>query len=596
MSETPSPSPAPDRLAVPLAFALGAFAFAATLAFHNLADGDLWHLLAQGASVWRGGGVFHSDVFAYTPTLPRWIDHEWGAGAIFYGGIAAFGPASLMVWKIAAAFAAVGLAAVAARRAGASAEAVALVAPLAAWAILPGYIPVVRAHSFTYPLFAATLLILEEARRGNRRILLAIPPMFVFWANVHGGFVAGFGTLAVYSAHAAWESARSALASTRSSGEPTRSAGEPTQGALASTSSALVPTNSALVPTGSALAATESGRISLTSLHLRWILAVGVLAGLGTLLNPYGWRYWSYIVPAILHARADIEEFRPLPFWRADSFVGFRAAFGATALLVLADGARRFATIRRRVSPPALAMLAIAAYLAWSSRRHAPFFGVAALTVAPALLAAPLARLRRTAAMRRPARLRLAVLGLYAGLFAHAALNRLPEARLSPLAPDGFYPVRVADALESARARGNLATPFRWGAYLAWRLYPEIRVSHDGRYETAYPEATHRMNHDFFFRTGPDPDRLLREAPPDFVAMDLSGDRLGAAAGRERLRPEHLAAHGYETVWLDPGYTALAARRELAPALREAVANLPPTTIEPLNAGIAADWPFGAGR
>src|SRR5438128_2407585 len=62
--------------------ALGLFFFAALLGTYHIADGDLWAKLALGASVWLRGEVPHHDVFAFTPILPEYIDHEWGSGVI----------------------------------------------------------------------------------------------------------------------------------------------------------------------------------------------------------------------------------------------------------------------------------------------------------------------------------------------------------------------------------------------------------------------------------------------------------------------------------------------------------------------------------
>ncbi len=105
-----------DKERVTATLIVGVFAFAVVLAYHHVVDGDLWARLAVGAQAWRTGGLMRHDVFAFTPTLPEWIDHEWGAGMIFFGLLNAFGPASLMLLKIVTACAAVLLCLFAARR------------------------------------------------------------------------------------------------------------------------------------------------------------------------------------------------------------------------------------------------------------------------------------------------------------------------------------------------------------------------------------------------------------------------------------------------------------------------------------------------
>ena len=77
----------------------------------------------------------------------------------------------------------------------------------------------------------------------------------------------------------------------------------------------------------------------------------------------------------------------------------------------------------------------------------------------------------RRAVLRRqpPRRLRaklnftLAAGVVYVGLAFYAALEILPRASMQPLAPVGEDPVREADILSRAVAKGNLATPFALG-------------------------------------------------------------------------------------------------------------------------------------
>ena len=95
---------------------LGVFTFGVVLLFHNLADGDLWAKLALGAAVWNQGHLPTADVFAFTPVLPVYVDHEWGSGLIFFTVLKWFGPSGLMWLKVLLAFTALGCAfAIAAR-------------------------------------------------------------------------------------------------------------------------------------------------------------------------------------------------------------------------------------------------------------------------------------------------------------------------------------------------------------------------------------------------------------------------------------------------------------------------------------------------
>ena len=498
---------------------LGVFTFAVVLLFHNLADGDLWAKLALGSSVWTQGKLPSTDVFAFTPVLPVYVDHEWGSGLIFFTALKWFGPSGLMWLKVFLAFSALGCAfAIGARAKVSWAVLLALALPCA-FCVLPGYVPVIRSHAFTYALFGLTLLLLELIRDGRRWPAFALVPVMVLWVNVHGGFVAGLGTIGVYAAVSVIERKGMAV----------------------------------LLPAFAACA-------------------------LATLVNPYGYKYWGYVLPAVFHKRPDIAEWQPMPWWGADSFLGFRILFVLTIVALIVG---RRTTIR---SWAGLGMVFITVCLALKSRRHAPFFGVAVLAFAGPYFASAFAAVARAARMKwwpgfGPAR---AVFALHL-LVALVVMNSLLSgASFHPLAPVGQFPVREADILARAGLSGNLAVPFHWGSYASWRLYPKIKVSMDGRYEAAYPESSYEMNRDFFAKRGTDWDRLLQRHEVDFIMLELSSPG---------LRPEDLTGRDFVTVWAQPGVSALLVRPRHASALQKIVAELPAETIEPLDPSIPAVWP-----
>jgi hypothetical protein len=486
---------------------LGLFAFGVILAFHNITEGDLWAQLAIGESVWEHGHLMRHDVFAFTPTLPDWIAHEWGAGVVFYAVDKIFGPSGLMVLKMVLAFGALAFAYVTGRRQGCETNILLLLAVPCAACLLPGYIPVLRSHAFTFFFFAATLFCLEELCGGRRWPVVALPLIILFWANLHGGFVAGLAMVAVYAGMAV-------------------------------------------------IGRKDAG------------LFIGVAAACAavTFVNPYGVKYWEYLIPALRHPRTMIPEWRPLPLVAADEFWGFRISFVLTVMVILLAWKK---VAQKNIH--GLIVLALAAYMGWHVRRHGPFFGVAALAFAGPYYAAlaPKTNLHWLAGVA------------YAGLAFYAAIVDLPKASMQPLAPVGEFPVRETDILSRAGAKGNLASPFAWGSYLSWRLYPNIKVSMDGRYETTYPESSFLMNANFLDHTG-DWWELCRSYKVDYVILNLTWDR---------LRPEDLIARGYVLIWKQDDVSALLCRSEHAPALLEAMRNLPPSTIDPLDLKTRATAP-----
>jgi hypothetical protein len=486
---------------------LGSFAFACILAFHNIAEGDLWAKLAIGASIWEQGHLLSRDVFAFTPTLPHYVDHEWGTGFLLYTLLKFPGPPALMLLKMALALGALGFAFAAGWRQRCDPNVLFLLAIPASACLLPGYIPVLRSHTFTYFFYAWTIFGLEELRLGARWPAAVLPLLVLLWANLHGGFVVGLGVIWFYAVAAIAQRQRASV----------------------------------------------------------FVLTAAASSVL-TLVNPYGLRFWQYLIPALLNPRARIEEWQPLPIWVWDDFLGFRVLFVLT-VLAIGLGWKNVATKNVR----GLVVLGVTALMTWRSRRHGPFFAVSALAFAGPYYAGTAAR------WRGQIRLKLnplwCVFVLYAGLALFAAWRFLPGASLQVLAPVGEVPVREADILSRSGATGNLATPFAWGSYLAWRLYPQIKISMDGRYEATYPESTFLMNSAFFDHQG-NWRELIRTEKVNFVILDLA---------REALRPEDLAAEGYVLIWQQENLSALMCDRSHAALLAQTVRDLPPYTINPLD-------------
>ena len=435
------------------------------------------------------------DPFAFTPTLPEWIDHEWGAGVVFFALLNWFGPVSLMVLKVAVAVGASAACIAAARVNRAEWPSLLMLLIPCALTVLPGYVPVVRSHVFTYGCFAVVLWWLELMRGGRRWPSVAIVALMLVWANLHGGFIVGLIAIAVYAAG--------------------------------------LRTRTALVTLLAALAV--------------------------TCMNPYGFAYWSFLVPAWLHPRADIAEWGRMPVWGFDPYFGFRLAFVAVLVVVVLGWKHR--------TWIGIILLGLTAAAGWLHRRHAPFFGLAALVyVGPYL---------------DWSRLRMEVVAVvYVVIAGVVTWHFLPGATLEPSVPTSFYPVRATDILEAAHAEGNLAVPFRWGSYLSWRLAPRIKVSMDGRYEETYPDETFEMNRALFYKVGANWDEMLRQYRVDFILLDLRATR---------LQPDDLHALGYEEVWSGES-AVLLARHGNASSLRAAIVSLLPTTREPLDPHLPDQW------
>jgi hypothetical protein len=81
--------------------AVGRLRFAVVLAFHNITDGDLVGQIGHRLlALEHRASAIGMTSYAFTPTLPKYIDHEWGAGVVFYALLQWFGPSSLVVLRM----------------------------------------------------------------------------------------------------------------------------------------------------------------------------------------------------------------------------------------------------------------------------------------------------------------------------------------------------------------------------------------------------------------------------------------------------------------------------------------------------------------
>jgi hypothetical protein len=185
------------RLPQPLTLFIASLtAVSVSLAFlKGLQDPDyFWHL--QTGELIAQSGLPSHDPFSFTYGGP-WTLHEWLGELLLYRMVDGIGPVATL-----AAFAllpptALGVLAIAARREGVPIRAV-VAATLVCATVLVPYVTV-RPQAFSWLLLAVILAILIRLRPASARMLVALPPLFVLWANLHGLYVVGLGVMGVYA-------------------------------------------------------------------------------------------------------------------------------------------------------------------------------------------------------------------------------------------------------------------------------------------------------------------------------------------------------------------------------------------------------------
>ena len=400
------------------------------------ADGDMLRHLRHGAWILEHGRFIHTDPFSYTRGGDPFVSFEYGSQILYAlahqaGGLA--GVAVLASLLIAASYAV--LTRFLLSR-GVDAFLTYLISIAAA--ILGAVHWTARPHLFS--LLAVMLLLywLEPGQRGPRVWWLA--PMFLVWANLHGGFVFGLVLLGIYL-------------------------------------------------TGSALEWWLGGDRPYWRTRVEYYAQALGIASLATLANPNGWQLHLHIIRFFGEPflRDNTHEFLSPDFHTAGGKMLLAALLGIIALLALVPG--------RPTGPRLLLLLANVAFTL-QARRNIPLL---AATVFPVLAIHYDAAWRRLPDWRgvrkvfeRDARrgrdapfiaavtLFLVALGLLRG----SVLGY----QLIPAQLDRHeFPVAAVQRARTVGVEGRIFHDFIWGGYILY-AWPEQRVFIDGGTDFYGPE------------------------------------------------------------------------------------------------------------
>ncbi len=156
----------------------------------KVSDPDLWWHLRTGELILTTGEVPHTDPYSYSAAGRPWVAHEWLSEALLQSVVRAWGFGGLVWFRaLMLVLIAAVMYAVLRRRSGSFAVAVflsvgAMLGTKPFWSERP--------HLFTYLFFALLLWMLDLAWSGRSRWLWAVPPLMLFWVNLHGGYAAAF--------------------------------------------------------------------------------------------------------------------------------------------------------------------------------------------------------------------------------------------------------------------------------------------------------------------------------------------------------------------------------------------------------------------
>ena len=383
-------------------------------------DGDLPRHLLMGKFVLDTGAPPTEEIFSYVYENRPYVAQEWLAGVIFYAANILLGLNGVVLLAgilIASAFTVLYAEAFPRNK-----ELTFTFLLMVLGALATSIHWVTRPHLFTMLFLAIWLILTDRLYRGIRVRLWIFPTLMLFWANIHGEFIAGFLVLIAYIAGWFW--------------------------------TYLFARSTTALETGKNL-----GLVALISFAVCNI-------------SPAGFRTWTivfgYITNRYLLSR--IAETRPPDFTRTEYW---------PLLILLGVSLYLLITKRDRFSPPQFFLMAGFGIMSLLSARNAHLVGI----VLPYVLSSAITGISGFAPLRNIERAIRQIESQISGSVLPVLLTIListgvllgPAAGFNRFEPTVF-PVDAVGWLEKHPQSGRMFNAFDWGGYILLHLWPEQKT------------------------------------------------------------------------------------------------------------------------
>lgn len=462
------------------------------LCFNQINNADTFYHLKTGELISQTGQIPSHDVFSFTAAGAPWIAHEWLAELVFFGIQHAFGFWWLIAFVAALAALTFFLLFLIARDRGANLFVTCAVLLAVGGASFSFWVP--RPQVFAFFFTVLIVYLLERYRTDDRpRYLWWTLAALLAWANMNASVPLGIMIVALYFLTIAARDGRWSPAVRR------------------------------------------IGRALLGAIAIAFV-------------NPntyHVFTYWFTILPEV-HALHIHEWQSILAYWDGWNTRFFVAEIAAAGIFLL----WRLGAEREDRDRTWLALVLGASAMPFLAARYLPYWALIAAAPIAWTLTRTLRHVRFAGLARRISpKKREVIFALTCGTIIILRIATLP----AQYADAAALPVNAADFLAQNHAQGNLFNTYHEGGYLLWRLYPEVKISMDGRSEIYLGQPT--KDYETILKGGPAADLLINQKY-DIQYFVLPYDQT-FLAGIQPLLTD-LADHGWQLVWWDDGAIVLA--------------------------------------
>lgn len=425
-------APMSEPTSVFLLWLLAVILTAWSFGFTSTNGSDLWWHLASGRWIWDTGSLKFRDPWSFTRLGQPWTNPSWLSDLILHAWARWFGMAALVWWKWSVLVASFVLVFLALRKISGNSLAAYLATLIAVASGAPFFD--LGPHLYTVLGLAALLHVAVLPSRFRWPVIIG----FLFWVNLHGGFLFGVSVLIVV------------LVIARLSGEAPRNA---------------------------------------------FPLWLGCLAA--GLANPQGPEAYTFPLRYLFDPHSP---YRLLGEWRTPWAAGgihsvvYYLAVGLFVLAVVGAFLAGLHHRQRRLTFTGIALGAFALALSGKSRHAIPLFGIAQGVLLAPVLTIYIARLAGRFPIVRWTVFRQYLLPTLALLLGAWRLSHYPLSGRAflYLTSEDRFPVEAMNVAEANQLSGKVFAFLPWGGYVDLRTNGRLQVYIDGRADAVFDAETYR--------------------------------------------------------------------------------------------------------
>ncbi|MEA1935982.1 MAG: hypothetical protein U9M96_04060 [Thermodesulfobacteriota bacterium] len=449
------------HLPKPLLLSLWVLVAAITYKSFNLldADYDLWWHILMGKDVLSRFVIERFDLFSFTAAMEPVFNHEWLSEIIMAFFYTELGEKGLIFWRYGMTLSIILLALNLVRIKSSHSLGKIVVFLCFVLVIRPGIS--FRVQLFTFVLLLVLINMIYISRdRGKLPGILPVSVLFFVWSNLHGAFVLGLLVWYIYVGEAIL------------------------------------------------LKKYEEGFVRILLL-----LFIPLLLTLG---NPYGINLWWFIFSELSNPFSS----KYITEWQRFSFEARELSFLGVCVLTWFS----YFFSQRKKDVAETCVLLLASLMGFMAVRNTPLFVILAFPSMAVHIDGLINRILKTGNKGKDlSQLPIYIVSLLLIIFAvlFVCLG-IPEKFCIRVDNDPL-PVQSVVFIKKNNLKGNLWVPLHWGGYVLYHLYPDIKVSIDGRWAMVYPHDVMKDNMEFAYEgIGNKWKRILEKNDATFALVETS--------------------------------------------------------------------------